>query len=41
MILASIKIIPPKEWSHNPTITDNYGFTVAHILAQKCIIPPE
>ena len=31
--------IPPKEWRHNPNITNNIGNTVAIILAKNMIIP--
>ena len=33
--------IPPKEWRHDPNITNNIGNTVAIILAKNMIIPPE
>lgn len=33
MILAKKKIIPPKEWHHDPLLINRRGFTVALILA--------
>ena len=41
MTLASKRIIPPKKWHHNPTLSNRYGDTVAIILASKGIIPPK
>lgn len=34
MYLANIKIIPPPEWFHDPTLQDNKGNTVAMILGK-------
>lgn len=33
MRLASHRIIPPKEWEHDPKLQDSFGDTVALILA--------
>ena len=33
MILAYNNIDIPKEWEHDPTLRNNYGYTVAMILA--------
>jgi len=33
MYLARNGIIPPKEWCHDPNITNSDGYTVAHKLA--------
>ena len=32
-------IIPPKEWRHDPSKTNNVGNTVAIILSKNMIIP--
>ena len=40
MFLAKNGIVPPPEWQHDPTLTDNYSFTVAMFLAANGIIPP-
>lgn len=40
MWLAERKVIPPPEWHHEPTLTDNNGYTVALYLADNHIIPP-
>ena len=40
MYLAMNNIIPPKEWEHNPIITDSLGDTVAMKFAKNNIIPP-
>ena len=41
MRLADNEILPPKEWQHDPNIKNNYGETVAMILASKGILPPK
>ena len=41
MKLACHEIIPPKEWHHSSTLTDNHNDTVAIILAEYGIIPPK
>ena len=33
MFLVREKIMPPKEWEHNPNITNLNGFTVAMYIA--------
>ena len=38
MYLAMNNIIPPKEWEHNPIITDSLGDTVAMKFAKNNII---
>jgi len=40
MILARNGIIPPKEWYHDPTLTNKNGYTVAEILIDNKIAPP-
>ena len=40
MHLANNKIIPPKEWYHNPNIRDNNHHTVAHYLKTHNIPVP-
>ena len=35
MYLANNKIIPPKEWIHDPNIKDEYNQTVADYLARN------
>ena len=40
MKIAQCEIIPTEQFYHNPNIKDEYGFTVAHHLADKGIIPP-
>ena len=39
MYLAQNKIRPPRIWTHDPTITNYAGFTVAHIMADKGMFP--
>jgi len=39
--LAVEKIIPPKEWIHNPSLQNCRGNTVALCLAYNKIIPPK
>ncbi len=39
MLLAYKSIIAPKEWHHDPNLTNKYGWTVAHYLADKGVIP--
>ena len=41
MIYADVKIIPPPEWHHDPTLLDSRGFTVAMLLGFYGIIPPK
>lgn len=41
MILADKGITPPKEWHHNPTLSDEWGYTVAMTLSSKGITPPK
>ncbi len=42
MILANKRIIPPKEWYHDPKICDNHGWTVAiYLLKNKLEVPEE
>ena len=41
MYLAINKIIPPKEWYHDPMLQYIWGETVAMFLAWKGIIPPK
>ena len=40
MLLANKKIIPPKEWEHNPNLMSCSHYTVAMYLAENGIIPP-
>ena len=39
MILAKNKIVPTKEWQHDPALIDKDKNTVAFILACNRIIP--
>ncbi len=41
MYLAISKIIPTKEWYHNPTLVNKDNETVAIRLADKGIVPPK
>lgn len=41
MRYANEGIIPPKEWQHDPLITNVCQYTIATILAIKGILPPE
>ena len=41
MIYARYGIISPKEWEHDPNLTNKNSYTVAMILAFKGIIPPK
>ena len=41
MLLAYNGILPPKEWCHDPSITDINKCTVAMILIRNGIIPPK
>ena len=41
MRLAFNKVIPPREWYHDPTLKESLGYTVAMYLADKGIIPPK
>ncbi len=41
MIFAMNGIIPPKEYNHDPNISNEDGDTVAMILASKGIMPPK
>jgi len=41
MILAYNGKVPPKEWYHDPSITNKNGCTVAMVLASKREIPPK
>ena len=41
MILAYNGIIPPKEWEHDPKLTNKKDETVAIILLKKEIEVPE
>lgn len=40
MLLAKY-IIPPKEWYHDPELTDNNGHTVSYYLKENNIKVPE
>ena len=40
MILAFKKIIPPKEWHHDPLLRCN-NYTVATIFIRNNILPPK
>ena len=40
MILADKGIIPPSEWYHDPSLTNDKKETVAMLLARNGIIPP-
>ena len=40
MLLAKDGIIPPKEWTHDPTIVNNHGKTVEkYLLENKKEVP--
>jgi len=40
MLLASNSIIPPKEWYHDPNITNKHGITVAiYLLLNNIEVP--
>ena len=42
MIYAEHGVIPPKEWEHDPLLTDSEGWTVAMLIADCCErIPPK
>ena len=41
MIMAFSKIIPTKEWHHDPKLQDDFYWTVAMHLARNKIIPPK
>ena len=41
MYLASNKILPPKEWYHNPLLINEHNGTVAVILINKGVLPPK
>ena len=41
MLLAYNKIIPPKEWCHDPLLENEVKDTVAIILINKNILPPK
>ena len=40
MRYANNGIIPPKEWQHDPLITNVCQYTIATMLAIKGILPP-
>ena len=40
-IADDCKMIPPKEWEHDPQIRTKSGWTVALNLADNGIIPPK
>ncbi len=41
MYLTWKKITAPKEYYHDPIMTDMFGYTVAILLALNGIIPPK
>ena len=41
MHMAYNRIIPPKEWYHDPLLRNDYGETVGLVLAFHGIIPSE
>ena len=41
MILAINNITIPKEWEHDSTIKNDYGYTVALLQAKSGKIPPK
>ena len=41
MLLAEKCKIPDKQWEHRGDLQDNHGNTVAMLLANKGIIPPQ
>ena len=41
MILASYGIKPPKQWEHDPNLTNNGGWTTAMLIAHYCKEVPE
>ena len=41
MYLADNKIIPTREWHHEPSLQYRFNRTVSMLLAEKGIIPPK
>ena len=41
MYLARYGVVPPKEWQHNPSLTNDNNETVAILLASNGIVPPK
>ena len=41
MWISERKEIPPKEWYHNPELTNSDNQTVAMLLVSRYIIPPK